>query len=138
MYDRYLCRAKRTDNGEWVEGGHFLEPYTDKVFIIQWNSTGLGYNEFMEVIPETLCQCTGLRELYGKLIFEKDIVREKNYGCIGIVAFGEHEKGYGWHIKWVSEKAVFYREDLLYWQKNTCIEVIGNAIDNPELLEVGE
>ncbi len=25
-----IFKAKRKDNGEWVEGGYFSEPYTDK------------------------------------------------------------------------------------------------------------
>ncbi len=43
-----------------MEGGYFSEPYTEKKFIICWNSFGLGFNEFIEVDPDTLCQYTGL------------------------------------------------------------------------------
>lgn len=50
-----LFKAKRKDNGEWVEGGYFCEPYTDKEFIIRWNSFGFGCNEFIEIAPDTLC-----------------------------------------------------------------------------------
>ena len=49
-----LFKAKRKDNGEWVEGGYFSEPYTDKKYIIRWNSFGIGFNEFIEVNPDTL------------------------------------------------------------------------------------
>lgn len=72
--DRYLYRAKRTDNGEWVEGAYYIEPYTDKCFIIQWNSTGLGFNEFIEVDGASVCQCTGLRDKNGKIIWENDLI----------------------------------------------------------------
>lgn len=38
-----LFRGKRIDNGEWVEGGVAFEDYTDRVYIVQWNTFGLGY-----------------------------------------------------------------------------------------------
>lgn len=38
MNREILFKAKRKDNGEWVEGGYFSEPYTEKKFIICWNS----------------------------------------------------------------------------------------------------
>lgn len=132
MNDRYLFRAKRIDTGEWVEGGFFIEPYTDKAFIIRWNNTGLGYNEFIEVIQETICQCTGLKDENGKLIWENDI-------CIIRDGTIDEEDGY-FRLDWELDRAMFEFEgtgvcvnfDNIYGRD---CEVVGNIFDNPELLE---
>lgn len=131
MNGRYLFRAKRKDNGEWVEGGYFLEPYTDKAFIIQWNSTGLGYNEFIEVIRETLCQCTGL-----KRFFEKDIVKRTDIHRVGDPSTGIIEydvENTAFLIHWIDNEKY---SPMYPWKDK--IKVIGNIFDNPELLEMGE
>ena len=140
MNDRYLYRAKRKKDGEWVEGAYYIEPYTDKCFIIQWNSTGLGFNEFIEVDGESVSQCTGLKDKNGKLIWENDIVD------------GHIKRGaafYQCKVLWNECKARF---DVRAMECNFPItldectddisvcgldyEVIGNIFDNPELLEV--
>ena len=80
--NRYLFKAKRkypakvqiVEENNWVKGAYYIEPYTDKSFIVQWNSTSLGFNEFIEVEPDTVCQCTGLQDKNGNLIWENDIV----------------------------------------------------------------
>lgn len=136
MNDRYLYRAKRTDNGEWVEG--FLVKKHGLFFIYDIINSDTCRQSNYEVDPSTICQCTGKRDVYGKLIFEHEIVRECYSEYTGEVKFGEYEKGYGWYIEWISERAQFYRTDFLYWQKEVSLEVIGNIFDNPELLEVGE
>lgn len=57
MNNRYLFKAKRVDNGEWVK----------------WNIfTGL-YG--MNIDKSTICQCIGLKDKNGKLAYENDIVR---------------------------------------------------------------
>ena len=142
MNDRYLYKAKRKHDskffkkGEWVEGAYYIEPYTDKCFIIQWNSTGLGFNEFIEVDEESVCQCTGLKDKNGKLIWENDIVRDDN---------GNLYKAF-WQDRYYQFSWICVKSDKLpigakwdFWSiRNYEIEVIGSAIDNPELLEVGE
>lgn len=129
MNREILFKAKRKDNGEWVEGGYFSEPYTDKKYIIRWNSTGMGFNEFIEVNPDTLCQYTGLTDKNGKKIWENDIVRNKK-GDIGVA-------------QWFEEHAAFMiwnktKNCVCYLAENdfSKIEVNGNVFDNLELLEV--
>ena len=139
MDDRYLFRAKRTDNGEWVEGALFdgkehciigqkikFSPYVS----LECKITGY------EVDPSTICQCTGLTDKNGKKIFEGDIVR---YGEIcGEVKFGLHESNWqickynqGFYIEFPEEG--LYRKELGYYENK--VVVIGNIYDSPKLLE---
>ena len=134
-----LFRGKRIDNGEWVEGGYFLEPYTDKTFIVTWNSFGLGFIDYIEVVPETVGQYTGLNDMNGKRIFEGDIFRCDN--AMGYVRFGTYASVYanknthiGFFIEWIIDRML--RIDLAFWTEQRKIEVIGNIHDNPELLKV--
>lgn len=126
--EEILFKAKRKDNGEWVEGGYFSEPYTDKKYIIRWNSTGMGFNEFIEVNPDTLCQYTGLADKNGKKIWENDIVEVAG------------EDGY-FKCEWDEDAARFALNgdglivDFDNYYGYEC-EVVGNIFDNPELLEV--
>ena len=128
-----LFCGKRKDNGEWVEGGYFKEPYTDKVYIICWNSFGLGYNEFIEVDPATVGQFTGLTDKNGKKIFEGDIVRcismTDMANMVVIFEYGEFRMVLCENYKDYIPGCGFYA--IRFFDK----EVIGNIHDNPELLE---
>ena len=138
MEDRYLFKAKRIDNGEWVQGALFngeshciigqeikFSPYTEHECKI------VGY----EVDRDTICQCTGLKDKNGKLIWENDIVgyydKYVEKWFYGLVGYGEFNCSccsgvYGWH---------FGDEDIREYQD---YEVKGNKFDNPELLESEE
>lgn len=141
MSGRYLYKAKRTDNGEWVEG-HLItdEQNKDKCFIgYVFGTNDDGTPHDFDVVPvnlSTICQCTGIPDKKGKRIFEKSIVRDE-YGSLGIVEYGVFDYyNIGFYIRWLSESAEYYREELGYWANK--VEVIGNVFDNPELMEVKE
>ena len=127
MNDRYLFRAKRIDDGKWIIG-NLIDSPDGKNAIAETSAGWLIY----DVDPSTICQCTGLKDKNGKLIWENDIV--KPFADLkGIVRFGERDysREFGFNIEWISKP--YYRRDFLYWAEKC--KVIGSAIDNPELLE---
>ncbi len=144
MKERHLFKAKRIKDGQWVEGAFYIEPYTDRCYIIQWNSTGLGLNEFIEVDGETICQCTGLEDRNGRLIFENDIVKDLFSDTAAPIRYGSYQSCFdstkvehvGFYVDWSGKYNKNYRKDLGYWIHMVDAELIGNTFDNPELLEV--
>lgn len=137
MNERYLFRGKRKDNGEWAYGGldtdWGLEPeQRDRYWIIQ------AYLGEALVIPETVGQCTGLKDKNGNWVFEGDIAKfrrfENNY--IGKIIFNHKTAGFEF---WWNIVAGAYGEKATYTANlSVCdeIEVFGSVHDNPELLEV--
>ena len=73
MEDRYLFKAKRFDNGEWVQG-YLIYSFTGVPIIVTEYDHILMLVTRYEVDPKTICQCTGLRDKNDKLIWENDIV----------------------------------------------------------------
>ncbi|EAC6347765.1 TPA: YopX family protein [Listeria monocytogenes] len=71
-----------------------------------------------------LMQYTGLKDKYGKKIFEGDICWEEHNECYGVVKFEEGKFLYVWEN---------IAEDL--WEVADSIEIYGNIHENPELLE---
>lgn len=71
-----LFKAKRKDNGEWVEGYYVYDNVKNKAFIC---ATRLLYEwlpkvMWIEVDPNTICQFTGMTDKNGKRIWENDVV----------------------------------------------------------------
>ena len=127
MEDRYLFKAKRLDNGEWVQG--YLYGIWERRYIL------LGMTNMVEVEPSTICQCTGLRDKNGKLIWENDIVA---YWDTYSTENGQAEADCVGKVVWDDETISFQVTNRLSaesWEVLDECSVIGNAIDNPELLE---
>lgn len=140
MEDRYLYKAKRINNGEWEIGSLAVLPNGDYEICNKcknppdsdpmWNNSLITH----KVDSSTICQYTGLTDKNGKKIWENDIVKNADSGDIGVIKFGLYNsKHYGFYIKWVGN--FDYREDILYWRNNHFFTIVGNALDNPELLE---
>ena len=126
-----LFRGKQIDNGEWAygyyefyNGGHYINVQTDRV-----NSGGYPIREFIEVIPETVGQCTGLTDKNGKKIFEGDICQRRSYYSDNIVISAVTYTD-GQFLAMADENSGFNLSDKL--------EIIGNIHDNLELLKGGE
>ena len=130
MNREILFKAKRKDNGEWVEGYYVCS--FQKHYIFQYNECG-----FISHIvdPDTICQYTGLTDKNGRKIWENDICdREEKYPEIVTFNKGDWQLDYSY---------VFGKEmhtdacNLgFYVCERNCVEVIGNIFDNADLLEV--
>lgn len=139
MQERYLCRGKRIDTGEWVKGFYFCMTHPDgrhmHHFIIPLGadlSLGTTIEKIqVEIDPSTICWCTGLEDKNGELIFENDVVNCLAEDCCGYIGWNESEAGF--YFNTLLEDGGFEEEHIYDYQD--CMEVIGNKFDNPELLE---
>ena len=128
-----LFKAKRIDNGEWVEG-YYQKKYDflGKRHLIL-HANGCVRWECVEIDPETLCQFTGLCDKNGNLIWENDIVEAWSQGSRAIGEVKQRVDGL-----WIMSPAWQNHE---FWELKpnsngeTTVEVLANAFDNPELLQ---
>lgn len=156
MENRYLFRGKRIDNGEWVQGNlirsndaedgyeAIIIPTNDSNMFTKGGSRGdLGFENWHRVNETTICQCTGLKDKNGKLIWKNDIVKciDKNNDIefMAVVEFGNPNGFYNWGYQLKHIKGDKPNLDILLWidieEAGATCEVIGNVFDNPELLE---
>lgn len=135
-----LFKAKRKDNGEWVEGyylniakiNHFI--CTGKIKL-DGAVKGIIAPEMYEINPDTICQYTGLTDKNGQKIWENDICdRKEKYPEIVVFNEGDWQLDYSY----VFEKEIHSDACNLgfYVCERNCVEVVGNIFDNAELLEV--
>ena len=128
MSREILFKAKRKDNGEWVEGyyckttiGNDVRP-SDVIFVPFKVSRNEEWG-WMKVDSDTLCQYTGLTDKNGNKIWENDILR-----------IGENEKlMVSWHhfkASWVlSKKGWMYNHFFGESVEPEDVEVVGNIFD---------
>jgi uncharacterized phage protein (TIGR01671 family) len=123
----------------------YLYGIWEKRYIL-WGMTN-DVPDMIEVDPTTICQCIGLKDKNGKLIWENDVVKKHFYSIYDSCVNSEEYIGV---VKlkdcaWVVDsfrgeykcavpifEAMTYSEDVKYF------EVIGNIFDNKESLESEE
>lgn len=119
-----IFRGKSVNDGRWVFGN--LSDYGDcKTITTVKDFTII---DSCEVIPETVGQHTGLKDLHGTRIFEADIVKVYDVYCnetvVGVVEFCDgsfriYDTDFTSYDRWMYCK----------------VEAIGNMHDTPELLK---
>lgn len=152
MSRKILFKAKRKDNGKWVEGyyckldettyciseDYERHPVPTHHYILQETMTDWGLpNKFyqFEIDPDTICQYTGLTDKNGKKIWENDICdRKEKHPEIVTYNKGDWQLDYSYALG--KEKHFSACNLGFYACERECVEVIGNVFDNPELLEV--
>ena len=146
-----LFKAKRKDNGEWVEGyyiyhikrtpspvGDRVKPEDEQHVIMcdgfsDWNMPRDTVH--FDIDPDTLCQYTGKSDEDEKKIFEGDIV--------GFIDLYSTESGYSessclGEVIWSKEECCFHVTNRLSaesWEVLDECKVVGNVFDNKELLD---
>lgn len=158
MEDTYLYKAKSKDNGEWVQG-YLSYPFCtkkDNKSYYFYAKDGLGFFRCV-VDASTICQCTGLKDKNGKLIWENDILMSHEnpkdivkivygkFAVIDIEALEAIDNVIGWHYEVIKTDALSECKPFCLSMPltdeyiKTCeFEVVGNIFDNKELLESEE
>lgn len=135
-------RGKRKDNGEWVYGSlvnNFWANSKTKSPVCEiftpaledgdcWDDYVSDENSVVEVHTESVGQFTGLKDKYGKEIYDGDIIGRRGMKN----TFVEYERC-RWVLRYDEPKAE-WRQDL-HNQVSLHLEVIGNIYENPELLK---
>lgn len=147
-----LFKGKRKGNGKWIEG-YYQKRYDDFgniQHLIFWAKSSTVW-EYAEVVPETVCQYTGLEDKNGVKIWENDILRHSyDYpGSIWLKQKGltdDDIKYYVGAVFWQDWRGTWAvcafgkdrgaNQDVFAYCRNpNRTEVIGNIFDNPELIE---
>lgn len=165
MNERFLMKAKHIETGNWIEGYYYKMAETTYCpiedvplipvhhYILYETMTDWGLPNRMlqyEVDPDTLCQCTGIKDKNGKMIFENDILmgHGNNKDLVKIV-FGEFnvvsmetletiDRVIGWHYEVIPTDGLSKCEPFNLSMPFTDMyvsecefEFVGNIFDNP-------
>lgn len=144
---REILFKGKTNNG-WVKG--FLKKKGEKYFIGDRRRMPFDY----EVLPDTICQNTRLKDKNGSEIWENDILMchgnrndlvKAAFGKFGVINMETEEvvdNVVGWYCEVVPTDEISRHKPFYYSMPLTgdyvaqCeMKAIGNIFDNPELLQ---
>lgn len=143
-----LLKGKRKDNGEWIEGSLITSinrawissEKTDSQRLRGISNTDAIWRA-IEIIPDTICQFTGLCNKNGKKIWENDIIKYHFGEIYAPIKYGYYQNCFdsqktehlGFYVDWTGDKCL--RKDLGYWIDMVYAMPVGNIFDNKELLQ---
>jgi uncharacterized phage protein (TIGR01671 family) len=132
-----LFKAKRIDNGEWVEGYYLRDQYhiggKDIIFYRKDSDRFTVYTNIIDI--ETICQFTGLTDKNGNKIWENDIFQYTDETMVTQKDLIEYNETHASFVRLRNTEKLGLQ--YLWIDEATCNhgEVIGNIFDNPELLQ---
>lgn len=159
--NRYMVKAKTLRTREWVTGYYYKMAETTHCTIDDCSPVPLHHyilQEMMtdwelpnqmikyEIDPNTICQCIGLKDKNGNVIFEHDILKgffypyeyDGEYNYYGLCSWIDEAKAFMIYTIKNSESDVsgisHGNTELMEEWNPAMFEIIGNEFDNPELL----
>ena len=138
--EKRLHRAKSKQTNDWVKG--YIWIGCSELFMTPYNLGVAYYADTQrlqcaahEVDQSTLCMSTGKRDIHDDLIYEKDILRQ----LADVDELGNSLYFY-YMVQWDEDSAAFVGREIFTSEEVSMLdladsEIIGNIIDNPELLK---
>lgn len=128
-----LFKAKRKDNGDWIEGNLLL--YDNGTAQIHHRQEWYAY----DVEPDTICRCTGKEYMDSDIAWEGDIFESQLSGDLMVLRYGTYQAFCPVDQQFM-DSVGFYAECKRYSDmpigplKDYALKK-GNIFDNPELLQ---
>ena len=119
-------KAKRLDNGKWVEGYFYAECGNTYIIENLQEESMLNRNITYEVDPSTICQFTGLKDCKGNEIWEHDLLQSQETKAIYEVVWNQGNTSFSLVN---TECPVLYPNTLGGMLRNRRLKIVGNKFD---------